>query len=396
MKALEDDVIGRIDADEALDLLVALVNTPSAAPEFPEEGCARVVAEKLGESGVTATRCEVEPGRPNVLAELGEPNGRSFLLSGHLDTVGAGDRSAWSSDPFSARIEDGRVFGRGASDDKGGVAAITLAFLALQRAGGLPAGRLLLAAVMGEETGNLGTRHLLSRAPRPDAALVAEWTGAKDVAIGYRGVLWVEVKTTGRAAHGARPQEGVNAIDLMTERVLPAVKALPWSYEPNVLFQTPHPTVNVGRIEGGDRPNVVADSCSVLLDYRLVPGMSCEAASSLLRACLEDVGRGWEGAGVSSRILLKNEPFLLPESEPILGVLTRSIEDVTGESPDWIGKTGFSDANVLVGEAGIPAVTFGPGNGSGHGPDEFVELDEVVTAAKVIALTALRFTRRET
>ncbi len=395
MKPPEDNVIERIESDEALDLLIGLINAPSAAPEFPEEECAHVVEKKLRESGVTPTLCEVEPRRPNVLAQLGEGKGRSLLLSGHLDTVGAGELAAWSSDPFRASVEEGRVFGRGASDDKGGVAAITLALLALQRAGEIRCGRLHLTAVMGEETGNVGTRHFLSRAPHLDAAIVAEWTGAADVAIGYRGALWVELKTTGRAAHGARPQEGLNAIDFMTEQVLPAIKSLPWAFEPEPIFSIPHPTTNVGRIEGGDRPNVVADSCSALIDIRLVPGLTCEDAFSLLRKSLENLQRGWDGATVSCRTLLKNEPFLLAGSEPILKVLTRTITDVTGKSPRLIGKTGFSDANVLVGKAGIPTVTFGPGNGTGHGPDEFIELDQVVEAAKVIALTALRFTQEE-
>ncbi|MFQ5915930.1 MAG: M20 family metallopeptidase [Nitrospinota bacterium] len=395
MKSLEDSLIERIEPDEALDLLLALINAPSAAPDFPEEDCAHVVARKLRWDGVAVTVTEVELRRPNVLAQLGNGGGSSLLLSAHLDTVGAGERSAWSSDPFRARVLNGRVFGRGASDDKGGVAAITLAFLALQRAGGLPCGRLLLTAVMGEESGNLGTRHFLSRAPHLDAAIVAEWSGAADVAIGYRGALWVEVRTAGRAAHGARPQKGVNAIDLMTEQVLPAVKALPWSYEPQTLFSVPHPTVNVGRIEGGERVNVVADWCSAVVDIRLVPGLSCGEASLLLQKALEELQRNWEGATASFRILLSNEPFLLGGSERILGVLSSSIQDVTGRSPQWIGKAGFSDANVLVGEAGIPTVTFGPGNSSGHDPDEFIELDEVVRAAKVIALTALRFTQQE-
>ncbi|MBI2880374.1 MAG: M20 family metallopeptidase [Candidatus Tectomicrobia bacterium] len=395
MKSVEEGLLGRIHPDEALDLLVALINAPSAAPDLPEEDCAQVVARKLRADGVAVTVAEVERHRPNVLAQLGEGRGRSLLLSAHLDTVGAGERSAWSSDPFAARVANGRVFGRGASDDKGGVAAITLAFLALERAGALPGGRLHLSAVMGEETGNVGTRHFLSGAPPLDAALVAEWTGAADVAVGYRGALWVEVRTTGRAAHGARPQEGVNAIDLMTERVLPALKTLPWSCEPAPLFSIPCPTVNVGRIEGGERVNVVADACAALVDFRLVPGLGCEGVSSLLRKTLEDLQRSWEGATASFRVLLRNEPFLLGSSEPVLEVLTGSIRDVTGRHPRWVGKAGFSDANVLMGEAGIPTVTFGPGNSSGHGPDEFVELDEVVTAAKVIALTALRFTRRE-
>jgi succinyl-diaminopimelate desuccinylase len=249
---------------------------------------------------------------------------------------------------------------------------------------------------MGEETGNVGMKHLISRLPHLDAAIVAEWTGASDVAIGYRGALWLELKTTGRAAHGARPREGINAIDLMTEQVLPAIKRLPWSYEANPIFQIPDPTINIGRIEGGDRANVVADSCRALIDFRLVPGITCEDTLSLVHHSLETVQRGWNGATVSCRPLLQNEPFLLGESETLLKVLSHSVEDVTGNRPRRIGKTGFSDANVLVGKAGIPAVTYGPGNNSGHGPDEFIELEQVVTAARAIALTALRFTRGDT
>jgi acetylornithine deacetylase/succinyl-diaminopimelate desuccinylase-like protein len=248
---------------------------------------------------------------------------------------------------------------------------------------------------MGEETGNLGMRHLLGRSEHLDGAIVSEWTGAADVAVGNRGALWVELKTVGRAAHGARPQEGVNAIDLMTEQVLPVVKSLPWTYQPDPVFTNPHPTVNVGRIEGGDRVNVVADTCTVLVDLRLVPGLTCEGTLALICGRLEGLQRNWEGATVSCRPVLQNDPYLLAQSEDLFKLMSRSVEDVTGRCPQPIGKTGFSDANVLVGEAGIPSVTFGPGNSSGHGPNEYVELDQVVIAAKAIALTALRFTQGE-
>ena len=390
LTAAEKAVVDAIDGDGTVTLLRDMVRARSVHPADTEEAAARVVASRLEAAGIRAELDDVAPGRPNVLAAIGRGDGPTLLWNAHLDTVSPGNLGAWTADPFGGEVRDGKLFGRGASDDKGGVAVMAAAAIAVARCGGVR-GTLKLSFVIGEETGHVGTRAALQRGLAADLAVVGEWSGAARVGIGYRGALWLAVETKGRTAHGSRPMRGLNAIDVMTEQVLPRLKSTPMVFERHPVFMIQEPTWNVGTIEGGVGTNVVADRCRATTDLRLVPGQDPAAVLALLRDRVRDLRYpNGDPAPVEITVLNAIGPFVTPVEHPVVATLASSIRDVLGEEPSYFGKTGVSDANALAHEGGIPSVAYGPGNASGHEPDEYVEIAELLRCTRVLAVSALR------
>lgn len=384
----EQAAVQAVDESEVVALLRALVRTPSVNGD--EEAAAQVVAEYLERAGIAPRLDYLEPGRPNVLADFGRGEGTTLLWNAHLDTVAIGNREAWSADPFGAELRDGRIIGRGASDDKGGVAVMAAAAAAIARTGPV-CGRLRLAFVVGEETGHVGTRAAVARGLTADLAIVGEWSGSARVGIGYRGALWLAIETRGRSAHGSRPARGLNAVDLMTEQVLPRLKSLPMTFARNPIFMIQEPTWSVGTIAGGVGTNVVADYCRATVDLRLVPGQDPQAVLTQIRERVEGLRYpNGEPGKVDITVLSAVGPFVTPVEHPVVATLSASIRDLLGVEPGYFGKTGVSDANVLAHEAAIPSVAYGPGNASGHEPDEYVEVMELVKCTRVLAVAALR------
>jgi acetylornithine deacetylase/succinyl-diaminopimelate desuccinylase family protein len=390
LSAAETAVLNAVDDDATVALLRDLVRARSVVPPDTEAQAARVVADFLERAGLAVSLDEIHPGRPNVLAHLGRGEGPTLLWNAHLDTVPPGNAAAWTTDPFGGEVREGRLYGRGASDDKGGVAVMAAAAVAVARAGGVR-GTLQLSFVIGEETGHVGTRAALQRGLTADLAVVGEWSGSARIGIGYRGALWLAIETHGRAAHGSRPMRGLNAIDVMTEQVLPRLKATPMTFERHPAFMIQEPTWNVGTIEGGLGTNVVADRCRATTDLRLVPGQDPGAVLEQLRQQIATATYpGGERAPVDLTVLNSIGPFVTPVEHPVVATLAGSIRDLLGQEPQYFGKTGVSDANVLAHEGKIPSVAYGPGNATGHEPDEYAEVAEVRRCTRVLVVSALR------
>jgi len=386
----ETAAVNAVNDEAVVRLLHDLVAARSVIPPDTEEKAATVVAEFLERAGIRATLDYIAPGRPNVLAELGGGDGPTLLWNAHLDTVPPGNLQAWTADPYGGEIRDGRLYGRGASDDKGGVAVMAAAAVAVARAGGVR-GTLKLSFVIGEETGHVGTRAALQRGLAADLAVVGEWSGSARIGIGYRGALWLAFETRGRAAHGSRPMRGLNAIDVMTEQVLPRLKATPMTFERHPVFMIQEPTWNVGTIEGGLGTNVVPDRCRATTDLRLVPGQDPAAVLELLRRQISTAKYpNGDPAPVELTVMNAIGPFVTPVEHPVVTTLATSIRDLFGKEPEYFGKTGVSDANVLAHEGKIPSIAYGPGNASGHEPDEYAEVVEVTRCTRALAVSALR------
>jgi succinyl-diaminopimelate desuccinylase len=309
--------------------------------------------------------------------------------------VPIGSRSTWKREPFGGDIVDGRLYGRGASDCKGGVAAMVLAAVALQRAGVPLAGRLQLSAVMGDEEGWTGIRRLLDDGLRADAFVSTQWSTSGQIALGYRGLCWVEVTTTGRSAHGSRPSSGINAIEQMVDIVLPALRGLEPSVAPATEVAIPGPGVNLAMLTGGFAPNIVPDHCQARLDYRLSSGQASEELLDSVDAVLASLRAAHPDLRVESRVVLRAEPlYTAPECDLVHG-LSRTILAVTGRPARYFGKTGTGDVNLVHERLHVPVVAYGPGNDSGHGPDEWVALDDLVDVTRVYAAFAADFLRAD-
>lgn len=367
--------------DSTIALLAELVSIDSVNPALVpggagEEEIAEAVARSLREAGLDVETADAAPGRPNVLGVLeGRSPGRSLILCGHLDTVGVEGMAA----PFDPVERDGRLYGRGAQDMKGGLAAMIGAAQALARSG-LPAGRLIVAAVADEEHASLGADALV-KTWRADAAIVTEPTDLV-VAVAHKGFSWVEVETLGRAAHGSRPAEGEDAI-LRMGRVLSRLEALDGTLQ----SRPPHALLGTGSlhasfVQGGRELSTYPDRCLLRLERRTVVGERVETAVEEVEKILEQLRREDPSFRAAARALFSRPPYETPPGHPILDLLEEALETV-GRAGGRAGMSYWTDAAIL-GHAGIPSVVFGPGGEGLHGLEEYVRVDEVIACRDVL------------
>jgi acetylornithine deacetylase len=372
-----------IDRRRVESLVRDLVQIESVNPDLVPGGSgeakvAGYVADVLNDAAVPARVDEIAPQRANVVAELrGRRKGRSLMLNGHLDTVGV----EGMPDPFSGRLEDDRLYGRGAQDMKGGLAAALVAIETLAREG-LEKGQVILAAVADEEYRSLGTKALLESGVRADAAIVLEPT-AMEVATAHKGFAWAQVETLGRAAHGSRPEEGRDAV-LHMGRVLSGIEEL----EQELTSRPKHPllgrgSVHASLISGGQELSSYPASCRVSLERRLLPG---EDGSTFERE-LADIITGLSQADphfqARGTVTYAAPALETPRETPIAQALFDSARAVLGERARFGAASFWTDAALLTG-AGMPSVLFGPGGDGLHSTVECVNLEDVALVAEVL------------
>lgn len=355
---------------------------PSLVAGTPgEQGVARLLAEVLTTWGLDAKLHDAAPGRPNVVATLrGHGGGRSLMFNGHIDVVGV---EGMSHPPFDAFEESGRIYGRGACDMKGGVAAMCAAAAQL---GGALKGDLVVTAVVDEEWQSLGTRALLASGIRADAAVVTEPTRLA-IMPAHRGFAWVEVTVYGRAAHGSRWDIGVDAIRhaglLLAE--LDRVDAEDLPRHTHALLG--RPSLHASFIEGGIGLSTYPDRCTVRIERRTIPG---EGVEDVRREIDDACGR------VSARraefradvdVLFTQPPSDVEPDAPIVRALGEVLR-AHGMSTTVAGMSAWTDA-ALLNAAGIPAICFGPGDmGLAHAAEEYIEVREIQRATEVLVSLA--------
>jgi len=363
----------------ARGILEELVRIPS--PTGAEQAAAQAFAGWCEAAGLTVAMDEVGPGgRCNVVARWKVGRQPHLLLIGHLDTVPVGD--GWTRDPFGAEVGGGRLYGRGACDMKGGLAAMLAAVSELRRRGEEPAGDVTLAAVVGEEEDSAGTRAFVGRGAHADMAVLSEPT-AMQLVVSNRGLLNFRVIVTGAAAHASAPALGRNAI------IAAAALVLELRAVNDELARRAHevfgpPSLTVGTIHGGTRPYVVPDRCVIELDRRLNPGeTSAQVLEELEAAIVRARSRvPWLEAEVESGP--DYLAFEIPEEHQLVRAMTTAMI-AAGIPPRISSWRAASDAGLLVHTAGIPCVLFGPGDleQAAHRPDEWIDLSEVETAQRV-------------
>jgi acetylornithine deacetylase len=328
---------------------------------------------------------EVAPGRPNVVGVLtGRGPGPAMMFCGHTDTVGI----AGMSEPFTAAVRDGRLYGRGSQDMKGGLAAMVAACRLVVENGGLSRGKIVVAAVVDEEHASLGAEALVGRI-RADAAVVTEPTGL-DVAIAHKGFQWVTVRTRGRAAHGSRPEEGRDAI-LRMGRVLGALEALDRRLRqrpPHALLGTP--SLHASTIEGGREWSTYPAEACLQFERRTLPGEPSDVAVIEARAILEQIRRSDPEFQCEAVPEFGRDAYEIDGDHPLPKLMEESAR-AAGCRPRRVGMTFWTDAAILA-AAGIPSVLFGPGGAGLHSAEEYVVLDDVVRCRTALAELARRFT----
>lgn len=384
----ERRLMDSIDPGEVAGLVRELVRQRSPNPPGGEEDVARALAEACRERGIEATLADAAPGRPNVLATVGPPGSDGLLLLGHTDTVPAGE--GWTRDPFGGEIEDGRVFGRGATDMKGGIAAGVIAMAALARQDIALSAPVTLAAVVDEEENGLGVRTLLEGGVEAAAAIVPEPTGLQTI-IACRGNCYVDVEVVGRSAHAGSPEAGRNAI-YGAGRVVDGVQRL----NAELAAET-HPLLgsgawSVGTIHGGTGTAMVPDRCRISIDRRLLPGQSAEQAKAEIDALLATLDLPAQELAATSGLLMEIPSFEVPAEHPLVAAARAATVDAGGPDLPIAGWTAACDGGYLMRDTGIPAIVLGPGSvvEQAHRPDESVAIAEVVTSARAYALCAIR------
>ena len=375
--------------DPSIRLLRELVAVNSVNPTLVrgapgEREIADLIAAEMRRGGLDVSIETVTHGRPNVVGVLeGSARGRTLMLCGHTDTVGV----AGMIDPFTPVERDGRLFGRGAQDMKGGVAAMIAAALAVAERGILGGGRLIVAAVVDEEHSSIGADALV-KSWRADAAVVTEPTDL-EIAVGHKGFAWVDVVVEGKAAHGSRPADGQDAI-LRLGRVLSALEQL----DRTLQAQPPHPLMGTGSlhasiIEGGRELSSYPDRARLQMERRTLPGESAsvavdEVAEILDRLQREDPTFRGIASGMFSR-----PAYELPGDHELPQLLTMALERAGGTAR-VTGATFWTDAAVL-GHAGIPSLLFGPGGAGLHSTEEYVNVADVMMCRDALVELVDRF-----
>ena len=381
---------------EVLNLLKKLVSIPSvnpmgrdvSGPEFFETRLTEFLVQSLEETGILYERIEIAPGRSNILARLdSDQNTKTVLLDAHQDTVPV---DGMTIDPFDPVERDGRLYGRGSCDVKGGLAAMFVAFarLAKERPPNRP--HVILSLTCDEEATSLGINHLTDSwsgsqptyrlcPKRPDVAIVAEPTSL-NIVVAHRGATRWKLHTTGRACHSSRPNEGINAIYRMAKVVGCLEEYARWLPDSRPAHPLCGPaTLSVGRIDGGSSVNVVPDSCTIEVDRRIIPGEDrfavIEDLATYLRERLDfDVQH--------------DPPYCAspPLNDDLNGNLAqqlmRSITDVVG--PRQVLGVPYGTHASRIARAGVPAVVFGPGDiAQAHTKDEWIDITQLEQSSEI-------------
>jgi len=385
------EVETHVDRAEIVELLKSLVRINSVNPALVERGAgedeiAERIAEFLRGIGLTPTIEDVRPGRPNVVAILrGLGDGPSLILNGHMDTVGI---DYMEMDPLDPIVKKGRLYGRGACDMKGGLAAILGAAQALVGSGTGLLGDLIVAAVCDEEHASIGTERLMERM-KADSAIVAEPTGLQ-IVVAHKGFAWVDVETRGVAAHGSRPDVGVDAISRMG-RVLAEIERL----QEETLQQRNHelvgsPSIHASTIYGGRELSTYPDHCKLQLERRMIPGETQSDVVTEMRNILTILSGKDPKFQADFRLTFARGPMEVPSTERVCRILQRSAKEAADLTPKFVGSGGWLDTEIIW-RHGIPAVAFGPEGEGAHGSIEYVNLDSVIKAAEVLEVAAVLF-----
>jgi len=392
----EQAVLDLISVEEIVELTQALVAAPGENPPGGESATTAVLAEACRSHDLRCELTEVQPNRANLSATLDGAAGTDgaagpgLLLLGHTDVVPIGD--GWSLDPLGGQVRAGRLYGRGATDMKGGLAAAVVAMSALRKAGVALSGPVELAAVVDEEEDGAGIQHYMAAADRSGfvGCIVAEPTDLQTI-IAARGDSYAEVTVRGRAAHAGRPSDGVNAI-YGAAAVITELEN--WHHE---LATDAHPLLgpaswSVGQVHGGTGTAIVPAECVVHADRRLLPGETSADVGAALSARVARLGLEQRGLSVETRMTMEMPGFETEREHPFVVVTDGAVSAAGGPRLPLGGWTAACDGGFVQRDADVPVLVLGPGSVAeqAHSADESVGIEELHTAARAYALAAMR------
>lgn len=370
---------------DTIQLLRELIRTDTCNPPGNERPANERLGHLLESAGYQVTLDLFDGNRASLIARLkGKGEKGALAFCGHIDTVPV-NRSDWTRDPHGADIENGYLYGRGAVDMKGGVAAMVSACIALASAPEL-SGDVLFLGTAGEEVDCAGACRLAEQDLGPIGALVVGEPTRLQPAIAHKGALWLEFTTTGKAAHGSMPSEGYNAIVAMN-RLLSRIleRPIPPLVDPLLGSQTQ----SIGAIHGGSNVNIVADSCRLTIDIRTLPGQSHGAIIDNFNLIMDALQQEDPSFRAGIKTLTSREAVSTPPDDAFIAAAIRTLEEIAGRPMPPKGMTYFTDASVLQPALRVPVLVLGPGDERlAHQADEHVSVADVMQAARIYAALA--------
>lgn len=383
---MKDRLMSLIDASRLTSLVQDLVRIPSVNPPGDEKPVAEYLLKLLMDWGFETRRIdEPDPRRPQILAVLpGSGKRAPVILNGHMDVVPAGDPSKWTGDPFSGGLRGGRIYGRGSCDMKGGLGVALEVARVIQLSGFQLAGDLVLTFAMGEETGEPGTKTILEASGYTEGfGVVLEPTDLR-VAVAEKGLAFFVVTLMGRPVHCSIAELGVNPI----EKFLALGEKLR-KYDQEIRGRV-HPRCGPAKctmamLSAGTKENVVPESLSVTLDRRMNPDETAQGVQDEIEKILEELAISDPDFSFSVHRTRLYESAEIDPSLPQVSLLCREVEEVTGKKAEIWGTPYSTDVRNLINDAGIPAVTFGPGEiNQAHTFNESIAVDDLLHAVRVL------------
>ncbi len=386
-----------IDEKEVLRLSRELVRIPSVTTH--EERVSKFIFLKLDKWGLSPKLVPVKGFGPSILSEIGDKRAPSVVLNGHIDTVEV--MSGWKHDPFGAKVENGMLYGLGSLDMKSGIAALMIAFRTIAETARPHSSRVVLQAVSGEEATSAGTRAMIAKGGfrNAKAVIVGEgFGGLRAITNGRRGGSYFDIEVIGKAAHGSKPEDGINAV-ADAARIVCAFDEMKLKFSDGLIaddFQTLKESQTVLKISGGAQTLTVPDKCSLKLIRCTIPKSGNVEA---------ELARVIKSLNLKSKVRIALEtkagdlfhPHVTAPTSPLVKAATESIEALSGRKPRLVIGRSEADDNIIAHDAGVPVICFGPGESGElakyHQPEEAVSIPQVALASRAYFMTVMRLSR---
>ncbi|WCK55701.1 M20 family metallopeptidase [Aneurinibacillus sp. Ricciae_BoGa-3] len=400
MKTIQSEAIhnawNMLNEQEAISFLQELVRINSVNPPGGEKFVAEAIESRMQAAGLVVELDEIAEGRTNLFVSLpanqnkrmeNQPE-RILAFSGHLDTVPIGSVQ-WKHEPFGAELAENKLYGRGTSDMKGGVAAMLMALDCLHRSGVQLKGSLRFVGTVGEEVDCLGAKHVVAKGQIDDAtAMIISEPSANELYCAHKGALWLTIDVFGKTAHGSMPEQGVNAIRVMNA-FINKIEKLSLVYEPHPLLGGP--SINIGTIEGGIKTNVVPDACTMTLDIRTVPGQVHQDILAQLHTILDALCKA---AGASYQIEIANDlpSITTPEDDAFTILAVETAQKHLDSQLTPKGVRYYTDGSIYAPHLEIPVLIYGPGEPlMAHQPDEWIEVEKYLESIRYFIALAVEY-----
>lgn len=373
----DKEILNSINREEAISLLQDMIMIKTVNEPGDEKPLAEYIKNKLDEYGIAGEVDIFANNRANIVAKIkGKGERKSLLLNGHLDTVPPGD-AEWEHDPFSGEMVNGKIYGRGSADMKGGLAAMISAVKIVKELNWNLKGDLILSGTAGEESDSVGAiKFVKDGGLEGVGAIVIGEPSSNGVNIAEKGAFWLEITTYGKTAHGAFPEEGINALIHMNYLISELTK-YKFKFTENKILG--HPTMNISTISGGVKTNVVPDKCTITIDVRTVPGMEHMEIFKDIKTIMDNLSKEIKSFNADVKIINDRKAVETSADNSFVKLAMETIKEEFGKDIKPTGVNFYTDASIFLPAKDIPCIFYGPGDPSmAHQPNEFVDVDSYI------------------